>query len=797
MQPTQRSTRCQLTLPLLLLSVTLAPLPLSAANECGTDLEVTCTGNHSATGITYDFSTDLTMTTGASLLVGANGLRLNGIGGANLSLTVPTRAISGAGGVNITMGTGHVTGHFDGAGAIATPLAISGDGGATITLGSTVNPTFSNNKLAHFIGDIGGVSSITTTTKRTVTLMTLNARTGGKMTVNNGGIIGDTADPVLNSIVLRGSGAGDLVINNTVPRGRIRGNFDLSAMTGSFTLLNDNSGRSRQGGWHSWGLSTFAGDVEVLNGTRGVIRTVGETTFDFSASSSSKFVNEGRLMMGTQLSGMTPLGPLTLRGLDRFENSGLILLGTSYNYDPDPGVESDRLAKDRLVIEDGSFVGSGASRIALDATLAGVTQADCSAVTSSDCVSFVGASTSGQTLLTVNDAKPFMGYAAFNTGMVLIDGSSAAEHFVLDPESQYYVPHMSGGVGLQKGLVAYRFSYDADAKQHKLIGTLADEGVQASTHTASAQEVWRTTTESWFDRRDALRRDEGGGFDTHGFWASLNVANGERDLQRTLAINGSDTDYDLGQELQTHHLAFGVDVLRGSSGDRAWNLGITAGYVYSTIDYDATRLEATLAGFASGIYGSWLSGPLSIDAMVNLNMLTQSIDAKNTGLGKNARLRAAVDSLGARVDAGWKIAVTESFWLQPLLGVSYVSTSIEGIEPEEGGPAIQFEDGSSARLGLGLRTGIDARLFGAKAQYNLTGRWWNDFAAENESSAYIPNGDSTVALEDDFGGSFGEIAAGLNLSNDSGLLSGYVNIKSKMASDYSNLGASAGVRFQW
>lgn len=773
---------------------------VQAVDECGPGPTVTCAGSFSATGVTYNFSSDLSLTTGSSLLVGANGLRLNGSGDADLILTVPTNNINGTGGVRVAMGTGHVTAHFNGSGAIASSLSFAGDGGATITLGSTVNPSFPNSRLSSFTADMGGISTIDTTSKRTVTLMTLSPRAGGTMTVNNGGAIGDTTAPLQDVVAVRGNGAGSLVINNTVPRGRIRGNFDLSASTGSFTLRNDNSGRARQGGWHSWGQNTFgSGSVEIINGTRGVIRTVGSTTFDFSASSNSRFVNEGRLMMGTNLDGSTPEGPMTLIGLDLFENSGLILLGARYNYDPDPGVTSDGKAKDRLIMQDVNFAASQGSRIALDTALTGVAQADCLAVTSSDCVRFSGTSTtSGVTSLIVTDARPALGSAAFNKGMVLIEGASAAEHFVLDPESQFYVPHSSAGAGLQKGFVAYRFVHDADAKQHLLVGTLADEAAQAATVGATAQEVWRTTAESWFDRQAEMRSGGEGGFNPSGAWANLNIANGNRDLTQTHRINDSAVDYDLAQDLQTTHLSFGVDLLRGSSAAKAWNMGLTAGYVYSTIDYDATRLQATMTGFSTGLYGSWLSGPMSVDGLINFNLMTHSLDAKHLGLGSESRLRTDVTSIGARVDAGWKTALGKTIWLQPLVGLAYVSTGIGDIELLDNGGAMRFgDDDKSLRLGLGLRTGLDSKLLGLNTRYTLSARWWNEMEGENDAAAFIPNGAVDVPLTDDFSGGFSEVAAGLNIANDSGLLSGHVNVKGKFGDDYSSTTASLGVRYNW
>ncbi|ULQ47666.1 autotransporter outer membrane beta-barrel domain-containing protein [Flagellatimonas centrodinii] len=443
-----------------------------------------------------------------------------------------------------------------------------------------------------------------------------------------------------------------------------------------------------------------------------------------------------------------------------------------------------------------NFIAGPNSRIALDAALAELAQPDCTTAEAADCVDFTGGTTSGTTLLTLSDARPAVSSAAFNEGMVIIQGASAAEHFVLDPNSRGYVANTSTGPAIQKGLVTYRFTYDEAAKQHTLTGVLADEGAQGGTFMALAQEVWRTTGDTWFDRQAQLRSSSGVGEGTAGLWSTLNVNRGERDLMRTVNIGGNAYDYNLQQDIAITHLAFGGDILRGTTDAGAWNFGGTAGYVFSTVDYDATKLELEVGGFAAGFYGSYLAGPLSVDGLLNYTLATQSLESTNMGLGPDTRLRSDYSTLGARVDVAWKLALGEALYLQPLASVSKSSTDADDMEVPNDGGSFQF-DGDSTRLGVGFRTGLQSRVLGLKSGVDLTARWWNESDAENETVVTIPNGNTQTPLVDDFSGDFTELALGLNLSNDSGAFSGFINLKSQMADDYDMLGASAGFRFQW
>lgn len=102
----------------LLLGIPLLGTTISAnaENECGPGPVVTCAPGNYTSGITYDFSSDLSLTTNGQVGVGgaAFGLRLNGSGSAGVTLTTATSRVWGVGGIHVTLGSGNLDAEING-----------------------------------------------------------------------------------------------------------------------------------------------------------------------------------------------------------------------------------------------------------------------------------------------------------------------------------------------------------------------------------------------------------------------------------------------------------------------------------------------------------------------------------------------------------------------------------------------------------------------------------------------------------------------------------------------------------
>ncbi len=615
------------------------------------------------------------------------------------------------------------------------------------------------------------------------TAVTASPAAGVTFTVDVDGTLRGSSATAINSIVVQGSGAGSVVIRND---GRIQGRFNLPNVSGGVTVLNNTGADPMTQGWHTSGVTTFgAGADRIENGAEGVIATSGSTTFNFGAGNNS-FANAGRLIVDRQ----SGAGTLTMTGLAEFENSGVILLGSVFNAGGATGTQSDGQTNDRLIAQGVDFNGAEGSRIVMDVALGSVTQAGCSTPTAADCVDFTGGTTTGTTLLTLNNAG--FGGGVLNEGITLIAGSTEAGAFVLDPASDSYRNTSLGGA-VQNGLAAYRLVYDEDGQRHMLVGTLADEAFQPATFAALAQETWRATTGGLLERQADLRAAPGGLQSGNGLWGRVGGGVSERDVSSSFQ-GGT---YDVGHKQKTAHLIAGADLLSASSQESAWVFGAMLGFVRSEAEYDLTPTELISSGFTGGLYASYLAGPLFVDAVVNANRLDLRTDLPNLAFDTGVKLTQEVESLGAQVEAGWRVPLAEGLFVEPLAGVSYVETNIEDVDLPGGAGSFGFDDSyKSVRYGAGLRLGMDSRLMGLAAGYSLTGRYWNESEGESAVAVRMPD-DAVFALADDFSGDFGELAASVNLHSADGGLSGFVTLGGRFADDYRAATGSAGVRLRW
>lgn len=613
-----------------------------------------------------------------------------------------------------------------------------------------------------------------------------------------------------NSVMISGSGAGAV---NIIDDGRIQGSFNFGSASGPVTVTVNTGDDAATEGWHVGSTTTFgSGSDTINNAADGTIATFGTVdifndaldglaTFNFGAGADT-FNNAGRLIVG-RLAGSTYQvrsdATLQLTNLETFNNSGLIVMGSYFDQSGDDGDISDGQANDRLLANGVAFTGSGDSRIVMDVYLDALSKADCSSQTIADCVDFTGGSTAGSTLLTIrNGTMDAFGLDAgsgrFNTGITLIQGSSAGGDFTLDPNSAGYVETATGGA-LDVGFARYRLKYDSVGKRHMLVSSLpSTAGSQAALFAGGGQEIWHDTTAGWFDRQADLRDTPGGLQSANGFWGRLATSRSERDANLT-AVNGADEDsYALTTNQRTTQLVFGADMLGAASNDSGWVVGLMLGAVRADADYDSNDIELIYTGVTGGVYGSYIAGPLFVDAVVNGNVLKVEAAVPNSGMRSSDRLNGNIRSVGAQAEAGWRIPVADGVTLEPLAGFSYVKTRLDDVEAGTGAD-YEFDNATSLRASAGLRGTYASELMGVPATFSLTGRYWNE--SEGENSARLVMDAGTATITDEMPGSYSEVNGALNLFSSSGGVSGFVNLGGKFGDDYKAMNASVGVRMRW
>ena len=398
---------------------------------------------------------------------------------------------------------------------------------------------------------------------------------------------------------------------------------------------------------------------------------------------------------------------LTLQNLELFNNSGIIVLGTSTDSSRPPSA-SDRTADDVLLMPGTDFVGLTGSRIALDVELdSSGGQAACVTPTLvADCLGLAGGSTAGVTLLTVSDATATNRFAGYQTvPITLIDvngGASAAGHFAIDPNSDGYDAR-HGGV-LKAGHFFYALSYD-DANQRHALYSIPDVELMEFTAVGQAiQGVWQTSTTGLFDRQAQARAGE----EDAGIWLRASVERSDRDLIQTFTTGaGVGFDFDTGYEQETLSLTGGVDLLRSEGQHGGYSLGASLGYIDSRVEFPGTAAEISLEGGTLGLYGGYATGPLFVDATVNGLLLMMDIDDPAVGLPGPLPVREKVRGVGAQVEGGWRTEFG-NLYVEPLLAASYVQTRFDQFTLAE--VKLDFELVLSHRLGVHVDLDVDFRL---------------------------------------------------------------------------------------
>lgn len=576
---------------------------------------------------------------------------------------------------------------------------------------------------------------------------------------------------------------GAATVNNA---GRINGVVDFSALTGGAVFNNSGSGVN---GWHTTGVSVFSAQADVVSNTGALFTAAGgsATTLDFGAGA-DVFSNAGVLVAGEEAPGA---GTLMLAGLEAWNNSGFILFGaTGAAIDGSDGEIGDRILAGGV-----TFTGSGESRLLMDVDLGDLTQAGCGAPSAADCFALLDGSTAGLTQIRVQDASA-NAFGAVNEGIVLVDvtgsGVTSAGHLVLDPASDHWRADANSDDGvLDKGL----FFYDLvlDGQQHKLIGLPDAETFEFATLGAAAQSVWYSTTGTWFERQADLRGQahpierEGGDL-----WMKMVGGSAERDVTNSFVSAGQTYSFDTSYDQTTAAILGGAEVARQTE-TGAWILGAQVGYVDSDVNFQSSSTATAIDGASVGVYASYVSTNLFVDAIVNANFL--DLDHRAPGLEPlgSELAPSEVTSLGGQIEAGWTLRLGEKGFVEPVASLSYVRTEIGDLPVP--GADIVWDDQISLRASVGARLGRNAEHGSFASKWAVTARYWNEF--EGENSVVIDALGSDLVVADDFSGSFGEVAGTVGVTSESGALSAFVNLGYRFNDDYQSVDGSLGFRWRW
>jgi len=624
----------------------------------------------------------------------------------------------------------------------------------------------------------------------------LTSFAGGAMTLDNAGQIVGTG---FAAIELSGSG-GSAVIDNSgfigTGFGSHAGMAILEAGTSGLALTNE------RGGLIDGVL--FASNNLTFNNA-GVWLTAGFSNVGINGGASTSVVNNaGLIQVGEDGAGGAPTAASIL-GLAGFNNGSASATGVV-------GMINSHVG-DSLTVS-GLFTGApGHSLLGLDVQLGGPGS-------SADQLILQGGS-AGQTLIWVNDV--LHGPGALNPGgIVLVQGSSAAGDFALDPHQPGYDPITKG---IDKGLFTYPLVYTSG--NEVLVGEPGLTAHQMATWGAAAEDIWSSTDPGdQSEQHLAFSLANGGGDITSGphFWAqALNGGpsrlNGGRTLmgranfasdpaaqagapqglaglaQQTASFSayGMTYGFDTGYAQAVSALITGVDLGRHVGDRDAWSWGVSTGYLESQQSFTAGSSLTQFQGALAAVHGAYVNtAGFHVAGDVKMTALQVNY-ATSWGGGGASTPNATIDTFGAEADAGWTRPLGGGWTLDPVASLSMQSSKLGSLAIQ--GVDLRFGDASSARLGLGARLNGGGQAFGLrwKSQSSLT--MWDELRGANTLD--LINAGAGSVLPDPIGGTFADAAESFSLASPDGRASAFVSGAVRWKSDYRAAQIAMGVKLAW
>jgi uncharacterized protein YhjY with autotransporter beta-barrel domain len=451
------------------------------------------------------------------------------------------------------------------------------------------------------------------------------------------------------------------------------------------------------------------------------------------------------------------------------------------------------IARTELVSAPGTtFVGTGDSLLEMDVFLDGTGQTGCSAISVAGCFDLSGGMTAGQSAIRVildpteDLGGPLRTATSANPGIVLVDvrgGTSHASHFVLDPGSDNYATDSVYGAVLDMDSVLhYALLYNPGTQQHLLASVPGKEAVEYATFIQQALSIWHTTSDAVAGRQADLRDGAVGGG-----WVRIVGERTSRDAAITSTIHGNRFTYDRGYSLNTGGIVGGFDL----SADDNHAFGVHLGVLSASLEYDDSSTDDKSEGVTAGLYGGlWSDSGLSLDATVNLNML----DLEHLVSGEFEDSKTNMVTLGWRMEAGWRLDLSESLYLQPLATVAYAKADIEDLDLKDND--LSFEDAESLRGAFGARLGGETMVDeSARIDYWIVARAWEEYRDEGHV-AFATSGEPLI-IEDNLSGRFDELGFGASLSTSDDLLTVFASGSMKSGDDVDSYNLTLGARMHW
>lgn len=412
------------------------------------------------------------------------------------------------------------------------------------------------------------------------------------------------------------------------------------------------------------------------------------------------------------------------------------------------------------------------------------------------------ASTAGNTGISVVDVLG--GAGAYNPdGVVVVRtdaGQSDATHFALN------------GGPIDKGLFVYDLLF-ADSTltnvvtlgvaedQHVLAGVPDIEAFQLGRVPAQAQWAWARSTGVWRDRTADLREYASGneGLVKNGLapgaWGRVYGANAERDDIAELTLLNKTYTYDTSYDLGIRGITAGADWVENGILDGTALFGAFVGYSSTESHFDVASGPASPpkvlgSGISVGAYATYLKNGLYVDTLIKADFPELKLTFGSLApFGASDTVDAR--SIGGVLDVGYRTFYWRGVYAEALGTLSYASTRID--DALLGGSVIDFGSNDSLRGRLGAGLGGQIYEFKGNAiTARFEGSAWHEFDADNATR--ILSLGPALTVNDDAGGTYGELSGQLNAFDMLGGPSSFVKFDYRFNGDYRDTGLSIGLR---
>ncbi|MDP3906544.1 autotransporter domain-containing protein [Novosphingobium sp.] len=729
-----------------------------------------------ANGATVNFTT--ISTTGAS----ANGVLIPAvllpgtIGSANAQVNGVSVTTLGAGsdGVRAIASTGtatvNVSGNISTQGDASRGIYASGPLGANVSNGGTITTA----GLA-----ANGVEAFSTTGPVAVTVRNVTTTGNGSQAVLVNAAAGNATVAVNGALRTTGTAANALTVNsgaNTVVN--VGSGASFSTVQGDYIRLNS-AGTSTLNTAATIG-NNLNGFALVATGGPIVINNTGNLSSDIVLTAGADVLNNS----GTFTVGPNPdFGA----GFDSFNNAGLVILAGGASTVVAPvftGLESfgnsgmidlrNGRAGDTLTLP-GSYTGAGGT-LGLDITTVGT-------VTTADHL-IVGGAATGSTLIALNRLAGSVPMFTSGTMLVNAGAGSAANAFSL------------AGGNFDAGFVRYEVGFDAAGNNYVLTGAPSDTAFRMMNYGEAIRSLWLKSADAVSGqlraRRDTLW-SQGGGDTTGRFWMQFHGSKESREGQRNFNAFGQSRLTDTGYDQDYFGGQLGLDI-SGSSNERGgFALGLTGGYLNSSLNFAGSADRVVFEVINAGVYASYSSGNLFFNALgkydhywATANTPSAQFEQKFTG-----------NVYGARAELGLRFG-SDSFFIEPAASISYVKNDTRNLTPL--GTSIAFDDDDGLRGRIGGRIGTQIDIGGPVMALYAGANYVHEF--KGRDIVTYSGGGQTLTYTNDRLRDYGEAVVGMTIAQNatvSGFLeANYIRSFSTNAGqrNIDGVGGRVGIRFK-